>query len=421
MYLLLSEPLPLRTTRMLGDFADDRVLPHRLGDLRNTRFHLVKLSDTEWFAADHAMTVTAVQIDDAAVTGWDQVLRSDGVGNTWTIVRLAAPAPFGSSITASGVGRLDARTGRLIENPADVMEYVVRLAGRDEIFPQLREESAAESITLAGSLDQEKSIRSWLDELAYSCGAIWTPPLARLYPTASVVGPVLDLYLETADTVVVESDIDDTADILRVRYDIDWSTDNAAHYVELSARPLRYGGVSAEVTLKWLRTPANAEKVGRRMLSRMAGDFAAVYLTSSETSARPGQWVRLNGHPQWPFDGDDPTCMLLAVDVAEDQRSAEWSLEHVRATPEIRVSAHSIALPPGADAAVDVIYENGVATFTITDEHRQPVRDAFVALDGSQAKRTNQQGRVSFTASPGPHEIAIEAVGYTPLVLTVVL
>lgn len=421
MYLLLSEPLPLRTTRMLGDFADDRVLPHRLGDMRASRFELVKLTDSEWFAADHAMTVTDVQIDDESVAGWDQQLRTDGAGNTWTVVRLAAAAPRDSSVTASGTGRLDDRTGRLIENPADVMEYVLRLAGRAEIFPQLRAEAAAESLTLAGSLDALKSIRSWLDEIAYSCGAIWTTEAARLYPTSTVVGPVAEFYPETAEKVVVESDVDDTCDVLRVSYDIDGSTDRAAHYIELSARPLRYGGVSKEVTLKWLRTPANAETVGRRMLQRMAGELYAVALTSDQTTIRPCQWARLNNHPQWPIDATSPVGMVLATDVAPDQNSTEVVLEVVASTPTVAVTAHSLAVPRGTSSALDVVYSNGVATFTITDENGQPIRDAFVSLDGGQAKRTDQQGRVSFEATPGAHVIAVDAAGYEPFQLGITL
>ena len=75
MNLLLSETLPLRTTRMLGDFAEDEVLPQRFGDLRHSRFRLIKLSLTEWFAADHPMPISNVYIDDEETDGWAQELR----------------------------------------------------------------------------------------------------------------------------------------------------------------------------------------------------------------------------------------------------------------------------------------------------------------------------------------------------------
>ena len=42
MNLLLSELLPLRTTRELGDYSVDAPLPHRLGDFRKARFKLLR-------------------------------------------------------------------------------------------------------------------------------------------------------------------------------------------------------------------------------------------------------------------------------------------------------------------------------------------------------------------------------------------
>lgn len=62
--LLLSEALPLRTTRTLGDYAEDAVLPERFGDLTAARFPLIRLSDTEWLAAAHAMEIADVFVDD---------------------------------------------------------------------------------------------------------------------------------------------------------------------------------------------------------------------------------------------------------------------------------------------------------------------------------------------------------------------
>lgn len=428
MYLLLYESLPLRTSRMLGDFADDFALPHRLGDLRSSRFLLKKLSDTEWFVADHAMQVTAVQIDDETISGWEQQTRTDVDGNTWTVVVLAAPAPPNASVTASGIGRLDDRTGRLIDNPADIMEYMLRLSGRSEIFPQLRAETAAEGITHGGSIDVFKSIRSWLDNVAYSYGGVWTPELARLYPTPVVRGAVTDLDRFNAANMQVTTDIEDTCDILRVSYNVDESNGRALSYVELSARPYSYGGVAKEVVLAWVRTASNAESIGRRMLQRMAGRTYTIALTGTGdvgSGVRPCHWVRLNDHPGWPIDNTSPVAMALATSITPDQRSSEISLEYTASYPAIVVSAHSIAVPFGVGAAVDVAISNGVATFTILNESSRPILDALVSLDGGTPKKTDGQGRVSFSITPATpprrHELAVEAPGFTPFLLDVYL
>lgn len=410
---------------MLGDFADDRVLPHRLGDLRETRFHLIKLNESLWFAADHAMTISDVQIDDESIASWEQQTETDEDGNVWTTVLLGAPAAPGVSVTASGVGRLNTDTGALIENPADVMAYVLALAGRSETFPMLRGECAANGYTAAGSLDSLKSINAWLDEIAYSFGAIWIPGAARLYPTTAVAGAVLPLDGSNATEVAVTADLQDTCDVLRVSYNVDQSNDRAQRYVELSASPYRYGGAPKEVVLKWTRKPTDAESIGRRMLQRMAGRTYAVELTIADASARPCEWRRFDSHREWPTDDVDPYAMILAISSELDKNTATATLAVTLDPPAIEVTSYSIAVPPNAGAAVDVEIVGNQATFTITDEDGQPIRDAFVSLDGGAAKKTNAQGKVTFAITPATpprkHVLAIEATGFTPFVLDVYL
>jgi hypothetical protein len=422
----MHEDLPLRTTRMLGDFADDQVLPHRLGDLRATRFSLVELTRTVWFAADHAMEVTAVQIDDEETAAWAMETRSDDAGHTWTVVVLGAPAPPDARVTATGIGRLDQRTGRLLTNPADLMEYVLRLAGRSETFPQLRAEAAAEALELAGSLDEIKSVRLWLDEIAYSAGAVWTTSAARLYPVATVRGAVTDLDRLSATKLVVTSDIEDTTDVLRLSYNEDGSNSRALAYIELAARPPAYGGVTKEVTLPWVRTASNAEAVGRRMMHRMAGRTVAIAMSAKREDGikvRPCDWVRLVDNPGWPFTGADPVLMALAVSVDPDAVLNECTLEHTIDSPAVVVTAHSVAVPVGLGAGVDIAIANGVATIGVTDEVGKPLLDAWVSLDNGVAKKTDSQGKVQFEVRPSTpprkHQLAVEAPGMTPFLLDI--
>lgn len=287
----------------------------------------------------------------------------------------------------------------------------------------LRAECAAAGLVGAGSLDVLKSIRAWLDNIAYSFGAIWTPEMARLYPTADSRG-IRTFNSETAQTLVVNGTLEDACDILRVSYNVDQSNDRAQRYVELSARPYRYGGVGAEVVLPWLRTPRNAESVGRRMLQRMAGTLA-VHLTTNDVTVRPGQWRRIEAHPEWPRGDANPVAMVLATDITPDAASAEVDLEYVIDPPTIVVTAHSVAVPPGVGAAVDVEIVGGEAIFGIADENGRSLINALVSLDGGAPKKTNAQGQVSFTITPSmppkKHQLAVEAAGYTPFLLDVYL
>lgn len=422
MRLLLSENLPLRTTRQLGDFASDEVLPIRIGDLRNTRFPLRKLTDTDWLAADHPMPITAVYVDDEATAGFDVQLRSDNTGNTWTVVRLAAPAPPDAKISASGIGVRDPTSGELINNPAAIAEYVLRRAGRSETFPLLRAECAANDIVLAGSLDRVQAIRAWVDEIMYSSGAMWTPEAARLYPTTVVAGYVaaLDRFGGCTD-LLPKSNLDDTADILRVSYDLNDATGRPQQFVELTASPQRFGGLAKEVTLRWLRKASNAEAIGRRMLQRMAGVRYSIEHETDNVRLRPCTWTRLVDNPQWMIPGADPTPMILSVTINPDGKTAGMRSEFIASTPTIEVTAHSIALPSTITAAVSIAITDGVATFTITDDNGKPVKDALCSLDGGAAKKTNEEGKVAFSVTPATppkkHQLVVQAPGMTPFLM----
>src|SRR5437868_12619774 len=109
---------------MLGDFAEDRPLPHRYGDLTAARFPLIRLSPTEFFAADHPMEVTRVFTDAEETQSWAQSLQSNLKGHTWTIVTLGAPAPATAIVSACGKGKRNPTTGALLENPAEILQDV---------------------------------------------------------------------------------------------------------------------------------------------------------------------------------------------------------------------------------------------------------------------------------------------------------
>ena len=421
MRLLLSEPLPLRTTRALGDFAEDTVLPHRYGDLTAARFALIRLSDKRFFVADHPMTVTAVYVDDQETKGWEAQTASDGEGHTWTEVVLTAPAPNEARLSAAGTGKRNPTTGALLENPAEIIEDVLRLAGRTEQWGGLRAECAAASLRLAGSLDEPLSIRAQIDRIAESAVAIWSGQVGRLYPVETVSGLVRRLEKWQVSGLTVSASLTDTADILRLGYDESTATGRMQHSIELTASPATLGGVAVDVDLPMLRTPANAEAAGRRYLARLAGERYEVAFDTDATDLRPGAWVELVANPEWPIPGADPIVMVLAVEIADDVRIAAVTGETILSYPTITVTAHSLALPTTRDASVSIAVKAGIATLRIADENDQPIFNARVAIDNGPAKKTDEKGMVSFAVKPGPHKLAIQAPGKMAQVLTVEL
>jgi hypothetical protein len=419
--LLLSEPLPLRSTKSLGDFAEDAALPIIFGDLRGAPFPLLRLSDVRFFAADHPMQITAVYIDNQQTSGWERALESDDSGHTWTTVSIAAPVPPGSVVSAAGLGLLDSITGDLLENPAAIVEYVCALAGRADDFSELRGECSGLDLRFAGRLADRRAVKLHIDRILQSGAVIWWHGGARIYPSAADPSPILDLDKSEVWDIQVSANSSDVADVLRIGYDRSEASGRAQHFIELSASPQRYSGLVKEVTYDWLRKPQDAETIGRPVLQRLAGERYDDTFTSTRKSIRPGMWVRPVAHPDWPLPGADPIIMVLAVEIEADSDSVRVVGERIVGRSLVTVTGHSIALPDTVQAAIDVAVKDGVATFTITDKDGKPLAHARVALDGGAPKSTDAQGKVSFPVKPGPHTLDVEAVGYLPFTLTVLL
>ena len=416
-----SDPLPLRTTRALGDYADDTALQHILGDWSTTQFPLIRLSDTRFFAADHPMAVTKVFTARQESFGWQAYLESDESGNTWTIVEFSAPVPQDTEVTACGTGKRDDDTGELIENGADCMRYGAVLAGRDDDFSELRAECSELDIRIAVRIAERVGYRTYIDSVAESIGAMVWHGGARLYPTAADPSPILDLDRFEVSNLRATASLTDTADVLRLAYDRSDASGRALHYIQLSASPQRYGGLAKEVLYPFLRSPGNAEAVGRPALQRLAGEKYGVTFDSTNMAIRPGMWVRPVAHPEWMVSDTDPVIMVKSAEIDNDTNSVAVTGEVIVGRATVTVTAHSLALPDTVEAAVDVAFQDGIATFTITDRDGKPLSHALCSLDGSVPKVTDAQGKVSFPAEPGVHTLDVEAVGYLPFSLEVTL
>lgn len=411
---LLSEPLPMRTTRELGDYATAVPIPQRYGDLSARRFRLIRLNATEYLAAGHPMTILDVYVDDEETAAYELDLLRDDAGNVSQLVRFAAPLGTNQTASATGTGKRNPRTGALIENPADLAEDVLAQAGVTALFPLLRQQAAAEGLRLAGSITEPRTVRAIVDEIMASAGAIWTPEFARLYPASTIAGPIHELDATAAGGMDDPySDLEDTADVLRVAYDFSEAADRPQHHLELSASPQRYGGLAAELELPWVWLPANAESIGSRVLGFKAGErYRLPRITVNRDDLRPGAAVRLVDVPEWAVDDSDPVVMVLSVDVDGNTGATRIAGETVLSTPAIRVTAVSIALPDTTKGGVDVRIVNGLATFTALDDDGKPLYGARMTLDGVGPRTVNDKGEASFAIVGGKHLLVIEREGF---------
>lgn len=423
--LMLWETLPLRTTRMLGDYAEDVALPEGYGDFRTAPIPLIRLSSTRYFGLDHLWEPAEVFVDQQKTLAWEAVTAHDDV-RTWTEIRFEAPIPEIAKVSAAGRGKRNPTTGELYENPADVLERIMQIAGRDDDYSSLRAECSRLDLRIAGRIAGTRSIADHIDEVMQSVGAIWTPGMARLYPSASAPDLILDLDKSEVEDLTVEATVADTADVVRVAYDRSDATGKPLHYIELTASPQLYGGVSKEVSYPWLRSPANAEAVGRPIAQRLAGERYDVGFDSRRRDLRPGMWIRLVAHPEWQLPGDDPVIIILRVEIDPSSDTIHVAGETILGDlPTITITAHSIALPATVEAGLDVSVRDGVATFTATDEDGRPLPGALVSLDGGDARTTDAQGKVSFPLKVSDegrlHEVLFEAPGFAAITLIVPL
>lgn len=416
---MLWERLPLRTTAQLGDYAVKTPLPYVVGDLRSAPFPLIRLSPTLYFAADHPIVVAGVQAEGAAVAGWQAELASDVDGRTWTVVRFAEAQPHDAAISATAIGYLDPESGGLIENPADVFALISRLAGRDDDWSQFRAICSRAGITIAGRFASAPEVQDMLDTVAQAIGASWIPGAAILYPSLADPTEIIDLRADEIEDITVEAAVDDdSADRLRLYYDVSDARGKPQRYIELRARPVLYGGRAVERTSAWLRESQAAEAVGRALLSRIAGErWAVTFTLTSQRRLMPLQSVRLVAHPEWPL-GADPRLMVLVI---QQQGAGLFvTAEYLATRPDIEVVGFSVALPDAVAAALSVDYADGIATITLTGEgDGAPVGGALIAVDGGIPQTTNMQGQARFQLSRGQHVVAASGHGFAPFEITI--
>jgi len=409
--LLLTDPLPLALTSQIGAFAEAQLLPQRYGDLRKTRFKLIRMTATKFIAAGHAMEITRAFTADLETSSFAVSVESSGA-LVYTVVEFAAPVPIGTDCSASGLGKRHSVTGALIENPADIAVDVLALAGRVEPwFGQLRAEATA--IALAGSFGDVVAVRDAIDTVMNSAGAIWCPGMARLYPVP-FDGFKIDIDATSAHDLTVQASATDTADIVRLSFDFDEVENRNQSFIELSASPQRYAGKLIDVALPMLRNPATAEAIGRRIAGWYAGErYTVTYKGDADEFARPGTWALLTGHPQWPFS-DDPYLMLTQTTISKRENFVSVTAETLRSSPTITITNHSLGGNSIDTGGIEVQFLNGIATFTVLDNSDKPIVGAYVSLDGAAPKKTNGQGQVVFTTTAGAHELAVEAAGFLP-------
>ena len=412
----LSDPLPLRSSAVWPLFAKPEPLPVVYG---RCTVPAIQFDSTRkfWLVADHAIGgVDAVRIDGRAepVFAWRNGV--DVTGHSVALVELGQALASTATLTAVVRGKTHPDTGALLENPADILQDLLSLAGHVVSDADLAEfRAACADVIMAGRLAPELSARAQIAELADSVGMLWSlamPGLARRWPVEErAAGEPIYAVFAADEIENPRADCNQSALYTRliVEFDWDWDKNSARRAVTLQADTLAlYGDRSTTLQAKWISSAALAIELGAAWLqARARPRWLIEFEADLDPPVVPGGWFAVS-HPLLPGAGD-----LLAIDVQRDWSRQRQRIAAERAAgpvPTISVGAAG-GLFAELTSTLRVTYADGIAALVVADADGAPIRDAVVTFDDQTAK-TDRTGTVRFKTQRGTHHVRIEAAGY---------
>ena len=416
-----TRDIPLRTSADLGTFRDVETLPRRYG--RNVPGKLIGINQarTLWLWADHASAlIRSVTIDGQPMDGWTWRNQADANGLPITVVQTVDPVDDGAQLVAVGDGALDAESGALLANPADVARDLCALAGitvNRSDFAAYRSECLDRNLELSGTIDGG-SLQAAMQTIAdstHSAFARLLPGYLRLLPLTTA--PVATI---AADAVTGASqDSGDIATRLRVRYGVEESGPRRSLLVTVPSIELTHRSVLAEVTLPLIRDDRSAADVASRMLGMLALPAYEVRCREQLREWLPGQSATVTVQQL----GITGTAMVRSAQIGAG-KSTPVLLLHAGDAPDVSLITLAQAYTPEPYAGATVATQGNQRVITITDDVGRPIAGAACTLDGSMTRTTDGAGRVSFPASAmptGAHTIDVVASGFSPFRLTVTI
>ena len=415
-----TDDLPLRTNADLGIFRDVERLPWRYGRAVPGKCIRVGATGKRWLWADHASSrIASVTVDALPYDGWQWRNETDAEGNAITVIETVDALEEGADVVAVGDGAMDALSGTLMSNPADIVGDLCRRGGiiidRGQ-FSAFRVECHARQIEIAGSIESG-SLQSALVSIAESIYAAFSrslPGLMRLRPRSAPTTTI-----RAADTPAGSASRDNIATRLRIRYALEDGKPRASMALRAPSVEALRGIVVAEVTLPWVSDARVAADVGGRIL----GD-----------RARPRYTVRAARQLRRIVPGDVVTASVPSLNLAGPALVTASAIADRGSTPVLELAAgtapateimsSSIAYTPEQYTGATVTTQGNDRVIVITDDTGAPLAGAACLLDGATTRFTDGAGRVAFPLSlmpPGPHTIYVTASGFDPFTLAVVV
>ncbi len=401
MSTLLYENVPLINSNTLENFAEGVLIGHHYGDLTRSRVQCISVNPNDWIVSAHPWREIThcfiggkrtLEFEPRIVEDKDGVLRQHIYFN-------APPSSDAFTVEVAGYGKVSADSGKLLENPDEIIQDLAALGGRSLSFPSFREACNRRGLRIGGSVYEARSIRSYITEILDSCGAAWLGDDAAFL--ADDPGYATPIAFPSALTQLIEAK--DVAGSLDLYYAWNHSNGNHGAHILLEAVGCQYNTLTApvgEYSAKWLRLPRDAQTLAQEILKKRAGRYISVQATVPG-KIKTGAVVSLG---TGAFDGPMRVLTSQSTEV-ESQITGEISVEPFA---NLRVKRFTQELPPTRLERVDVLILDGdIIEVTIFDLQNRSMPNVYVTFDDSVTFLTDPRGLVTFRATKGAHTLSL--------------
>lgn len=417
----VDEPVQLRTTAEWGEYVNQQPIPEVFGDC--SRKHLKTIPyDSDGYEhcfSNGVAAGTACRIDGQVVDNVAFDTIRDKANQPISIVRLGAALADGSTVTVSAIGQRDPTSGALIDNPADLIAYLIARFARQAIPAQhvdaLRHRCNQLGIRVAYQLTESITIAELINSLASGVGLGWTygqfALLPELTPQAAVEA------IEDEEVIGEESFVGHRPTTeLKLNYLYHPALDDYQRHITLrSANYSAATAASLELFSPWLVDDYSAFEYGSRLLTWLSRYAYRGQLTV-KTARRIGTWYTVS-HPRLPI-APAPSLVFGTVPLA-----AGYALSLLHVSPRthaIRLVLEATRADTPQVGGIEQTEADGRLVLKIIGDDLQPAPGALVTLDNGATHRADESGIVIFTDVPaGLHTVVYLIDGFEAREITI--
>ena len=326
--MLLSRPLPLRTTSVWTGYHETRSIPIAVG---RCTLSPIPYDQTRriWVVSDQPIvSVGKVTFGADPVRAWTYRNTTDSTGHASAQIEFSEPVPDNIAPSVDVIGMPHPLAQGLMENPADLVWWILTtLAGRSidyRDFYDARVLCSNAGLLVGGVLeDGAQTIRATITDILDSVGATWAlgvPGVVRLYPQP--VGIQITTISDISEFSAVTG-MDALANRIILNFHRDWAVGDtlAAVTVDAPESQNEYGLITLAIDAPWLHDQAAAIALAQRLLDYRSRPVWK-YTWRTGNPITPGVWVTVN-HNYAPVS----TAYILGCDYDLARNEAEIQAE----------------------------------------------------------------------------------------------